>query len=76
MVNNLCINQENNIRNGIPTKIDASNSIILKILVQHKILQEIIVFGTIVPQKFNKDIIFQLLKHKKGEAVSVEGRGV
>jgi hypothetical protein len=54
------VNQENNIRNGVSTIIDASNLIILKILVQHKILQEVFVFGTIVPQKFNNDIIFQL----------------
>jgi len=52
------------IGNGIPTIIDSSNQIIFKILVQYKTLPEIIAFGIIIPGRFNKDIIFQLRKHK------------
>jgi len=44
--------------------IDASNQIIFKILVQYKTLPGIIAFDIIIPGRFNKDIIFQLGKHK------------
>jgi hypothetical protein len=49
--------------NSIPMIMYVSNHIILKILIQHKTLQEIIAFCRIIPWRFIKNIILQLGNH-------------